>query len=194
MARRAPEAELEDLYDRIRADDSFDRVRREGIRLVSGFGSYAPKVFIVGSAPGAVETTNGRPFSGASGRVLRSLIVDVAGIPLDDCWMTYALKYCGGLKAGMDEVQATRRHIRAEWGILGGPKVLVGVGTSAFASLRPDDTPFIRSVGEPTELQNGITLWGMHDPSYGLVYKDKQETVERQWEILGAWYRGRNDG
>lgn len=194
MARQSPDVELEELYDRIRADDAFDRVRREGIRLVGGIGSYAPEVFVVGSAPGAVETTARRPFSGASGKVLRSLIVDVAGITLTDCWLTYALKYCGGLRAGTDEVASTRRHIRAEWSILGGPKVLVAVGSTAFAALRPDDTPFIRSVAEPVELKNGITLWGMHDPAYGIVYPEKRDMVERQWEILGAWYRGRNHG
>lgn len=190
MARRSPEIEIEELHERIRSDSAFDRVRRAGVRLVGGFGSYAPKVFVAYTAPGAVETTTGRPFTGASGKILKSLIVDVAGIPLDDVWMTYAVKYCGGDRATLEDTRAARRHLRAEWAILGGPKMLVGVGGTAFASLRPDDTPFIRSVGESVDLVNGVTLWAMHSPTYGMAYPDKQDTVERQWEIMGAWYRG----
>ena len=195
MARRSPEVEMADLYERIRNDREFDRVRRAGLRLVGGIGSYSPRVFIVASAPGAVEKTNGRPFSGASGTTLKSLIVDVAGFSLDEVWLTYAVKYWGGESAGTADVQAARPHVRAEWAIVGGPKVLVGVGSTAFATLRPDDTPFVRAVGDRMELQRGINLWGMHSPSYGLAYPDKRDTVERQWEILGAWYRGEgNEG
>lgn len=190
MARQSPDVEMADMYERIRNDPKFDRVRSYGLRLVGGVGSYSPKVLVVDSSPGAVEKTNGRPFTGASANVLRSLIVDVAGIPLDDVWMTYAVKYWGGARAGVDEVAAARPYLRAEWGILSRPKVIVAVGNPAFYALRPGNELFIRSVGEPTELNGGVTLWAQHNPVLGQVYPDRRDEIERQWEIMGAWYRG----
>lgn len=189
MARQSPDAEMLDLHERIRSDSAFDRVRMSGMRLVGGVGSYSPKVLVVDSAPGAVEKTNGRAFTGASGTILRSLIVDVAEFPLEDVWMTYAVKYWGGERAGVAEVEAARPHLRAEWRILGGPKLIVAVGTSAFCALRPGDEPFIRHVGEPVELKGGVTLWGQHSPVLGQVYPDRRDEMERQWEIMGAWYK-----
>lgn len=193
MARRPVDAELQELWDRIRCDWRFDHLRKTGAALVAGVGSYAPKVFIVGDAPGAYENTTERPFTGASGSALQSLIVDVAEIPIKDVWQTYVVKYrCGTGRPSAHVLAQFREHVRAEWRILGGPKVVVTIGQAALLSM-DENAGFIRNcAGEPRERPGGVTLWPMLDPQTGLDRKELRPLLEQHWEDFGKWMRSRS--
>ncbi len=54
-------------------------------------GSYTPKILFIGEAPGSKENISGIPFSGASGKILRSMIENV-GIKKEDYAIVNILK------------------------------------------------------------------------------------------------------
>lgn len=81
------------------------------MRKVDGHGPLAAKVMIVGEAIGADDELEGKPFSGASGRLLTTMLRE-AGLKREDCYLTNVCKYrppgnrieawvCASKKTGM---------------------------------------------------------------------------------------------
>ena len=60
-------------------------------RIIPAIGPKEAKIAIVGEAPGANEETEGKPFVGASGRLLQSLMFR-AGMTWGDCYVTNVIK------------------------------------------------------------------------------------------------------
>jgi DNA polymerase len=187
----AVRAQLLDLYEEYREDPAFQHLRRPNVNLVPGAGSYHPKVLIVGEAPGATENVEGKPFVGASGRALRSLITDAAGLSWDDVFLTNVVKYqpLGNRTPYRSEIEASRPYLRREWGILGRPMVLVACGGTALKALSPNYRRDSQSPGSPQLLSGGIALWPMFNPAYPLSQQSLRPTVEKHWTNFGRWFR-----
>lgn len=62
------------------------------MRKVEGFGPRRAQIMIVGEAPGEDEELHGKPFVGASGKLLDTLLRE-AGIRRDECYVTNVCKY-----------------------------------------------------------------------------------------------------
>ncbi len=184
---------LPDIYDAYRADHRFDHLRSTGIVLVPGEGSSRPNVFIVGEAPGAMENTHKRPFVGASGAVLRSLIRDAAGLEERDWFITNVVKYRppGNRTPEPQEIDASVPYLRREYASLGSPAVIVAVGGVAFSVFRPEGERggILSRSGEPITLKGGKALWPMIHPAYGLRNSQARPAMEKHWEQFGIWYR-----
>jgi uracil-DNA glycosylase len=184
---------LADIYDAYRGDKAFDHLRTEGIILVPGEGSSRPNVFIVGEAPGAMENTHKRPFVGASGQVLRSLIRDVAGLDPTDYFITNLLKYRppGNRNPTAQEFDASLPYLRQEFAALGGPAVMIAVGGFAWAALRPASVSkgILSVAGTPISMPKGRALWPMVHPSYALRNAPFRPTMEKHWNDFGIWYK-----
>lgn len=184
---------LPDIYDTYRADRRFDHLRTQGIVLVPGEGSSRPKVFIVGEAPGAMENTHKRPFVGASGAVLRSLITDAAGLDPTDYFITNVVKYRppGNRAPSYEEMLASMPYLRQEYAAVGSPAVLVAVGGTALMCLRPEGETrgILACAGTPLKLPRGKALWPMIHPAYGLRNANARLTMEKHWEQFGIWFR-----
>lgn len=186
---------LADVYDAYRADPRFDHLRTDSIVLVPGEGSSRPNVLIVGEAPGAMENVHKRPFVGASGQVLRSLIKDSAGLEPHDYFITNVVKYRppNNRTPEPEEVAASLPYLRQEYAALGGPAVLVAVGGVAFDALWPSDWArlggILKYAGKPQSLPGGRALWPMIHPAYGLRNRDARPAMEAHWEQFGIWYR-----
>src|SRR3989344_5167989 len=67
-----------------------DRVKN-GVHPVIGEGSHYAKIMFVGEAPGKNEAATGRPFCGASGKILDELL-ESAGIKRSDVYITNIVK------------------------------------------------------------------------------------------------------
>lgn len=189
-----PRESLAEVYDAYRADSRFDHLRRDGIVLVPGEGSSRPKVFIVGEAPGATENTSRRPFVGASGRVIRSLMTDVAGLTPEDWFITNTVKYrpAGNRTPEWNEVEASLPYLRREYAAVGTPPVLVAVGGVAWGALKPEThrrAGILNIAGTQVELAGGKALWPMAHPAYALRNEKYRPTMESHWESFGEWFR-----
>lgn len=182
---------LAEIYDEIREDKAFEHMRTPGIVLVPGEGSSRPAVLIVGEAPGATENTTQRPFTGASGKVLRSLITDCAGLEADDYFITNVVKYrpSGNRTPVPYEVQRSMSYLRKEWAALGRPSVIVAVGGTAKNAFAPHLPGVTQSAGHAYPLKGGIRLYPMLHPAYGLRNPDVRPVMERHWEAFGDWFR-----
>lgn len=185
--------DVEDLWEEVRDDPAFDRLRSGGARLVPGFGRRPTKVMVVADSPGAVESGNLRPFSGRNGRIIRELM-SLAGLRVggDDanCWATYLVKYRVPTEMTVGWAQAGLPHIRKEWRMVGGPRVTVCVGAATWGLLGPLAAGGLRQwAGRALPTGGDRYAVGMFSPGYGLQYPDKQDTIERHWERLGDFLR-----
>jgi DNA polymerase len=185
---------LAEVYDAYRADSRFDHLRQDGIVLVPGMGASRPRIFIVGEAPGAVENTTKSPFQGASGRVLRSLLRDVAEMSQDDLFITNTVKYRppGNRTPTWEEVEASLPYLRREYAAIGYPPVIIAVGGVAWGAFRPDThrrAGILGVAGTPVQLRAGKALWPMVHPSYALRNVKYQPTMEEHWKRFGDWFR-----
>jgi uracil-DNA glycosylase family 4 len=200
-------SDLDAIYARVEADPYWDHLRGPGIRLVPGFGSYAPEVLVVGEAPGATENTRLRPFCGASGRVLLELMAlsdlrveDRSEVPdgtgdqfVANTFMTNVVKYhpLGNRTPTVGEALYARDVLREEWAALGKPRVIVAVGNTAQTALgvgpplNPRGVPYYRS---------GTTFWPMYHPAFAMRHKAVRQEVEGHWEELGRWRVAESSG
>lgn len=64
---------------------------KNGVHAVIGEGNHDAAIMFIGEAPGKNEAEQGRPFCGASGRVLDGLLADV-GIPRSEVYVTNIVK------------------------------------------------------------------------------------------------------
>lgn len=185
------------IWDRIRADPFWDHLRLDGIRLVPSVGSTRPVAFLVGEAPGATENTKGRPFCGASGRVLRDLMA-LAGLTEDNTYITNVIKYRppGNRTPTIEEIRHGHEYLRQEFYAVGLPRVLIAAGGTARAGLLWSSVGTqgfkMPTWGKPYTLpQTDWTLWPMYHPAFPLRQKAIRPTAERHWEELGAWISAR---
>ncbi|HLD70361.1 MAG TPA: uracil-DNA glycosylase [Negativicutes bacterium] len=65
--------------------------RKDNVFPVIGEGSYDAKIMFVGEAPGKNEAATGRPFCGASGRVLTQMIEHI-GMKREEVYITNIVK------------------------------------------------------------------------------------------------------
>lgn len=183
---------LAEIYEAYRSDAAFDHLRVNGEVLVPGEGGSNPKLFIVGEAPGATEALQKRPFVGASGLVLRSLLRDSAGIADHLLFITNTVKYRprGNRTPTAEEIKASVPYLRQEYSALGSPPVVVAVGATAKAALAPALPGVLGMAGRPLPLgRSGGVLWIMVHPSYGLRNPQFRPDMEGHWEALGSWCR-----
>lgn len=61
-------------------------------RVVVGSGPTAPRLLIVGEAPGQREDEGGEPFVGRSGRLLFALLESELGLARESCFVTNVVK------------------------------------------------------------------------------------------------------
>lgn len=186
--------ELAEIYDGYREDPAFAHLRINNRPLVPGEGSSNPKVLIVGEAPGATENVQRRPFVGASGRILRSLIEDAAELRPEDYFITNTVKYWpgpGNRTPDWTEIEASLPYLRQEYQVLGSPQVIVAVGSVALWAFRPEDEKrgILALGGERIPLKGSRWLAPMIHPAYGIRNKKIQPTMEQHWESFGVWLR-----
>jgi DNA polymerase len=104
-------------------------------QTVFGEGPIEPWICFIGEAPGADEDRQGKPFVGASGRILADLLSEV-GLSRSAVYLTNLLK-CrtpGNRKPEASEMQNCREHLLNELAIVR-PRALVCLGGSAAQTL-----------------------------------------------------------
>lgn len=166
-----------------------------------------PPIMIIGEAPGSEEQLRKRPFVGPSGRVLRQLM-ETAGIFTGfaphfgepNCWLTNTVKFrpsTNNRAPFQHEIDSVRPLLRAEWKIIGRPRIIIPVGGVALYALVGKQVSILKHSGwvhtERSRLDGGkMWVWPMIHPAYALRNKQYQPLLEQDWEKLGRWLNGRN--
>lgn len=140
-----------------------------------------------------MENTLKRPFVGASGAVLRSLIKDAAELDPHDWFITNVVKYRppGNRTPTIAEIDASVPYLRQEYAALGSPATIIAVGGTALKALAPPHSKLgtLSHAGQPVTLKGGRTLWPMIHPAFGLRNPNARPQMERHWIDFGIWYR-----
>jgi len=103
---------------------------------VFGEGSGRLPVMILGEAPGQEEDHRGRPFVGASGKLLRSELLK-AGLPLKKCYLTNTVKcYPKGTPTNDEANICSQNYLRKEISTFR-PDYILAVGATALRALLP---------------------------------------------------------
>ena len=125
---------------------------------VPGSGPLTASVMVVGEGPGAEEDQQGIPFSGPSGRMLRTLMTS-AGI---EPYYTNTVK-CrppNNRDPLQSEVNACNHHLNAEIQAIN-PRVIVTIGRVAMRQFLPDDS-IMKVHGKPHIVHNRVVLPIIH--------------------------------
>jgi len=105
-----------------------DERRKNEMQPVVGEGSHDAKIMFVGEAPGKNEAKSGRPFCGASGRLLDGLI-DSIDLKRDDVFITNIVKDrpTANRDPHPDEIELYGPYLDRQFKIIQ-PKVIAALG------------------------------------------------------------------
>lgn len=83
---------IQNLADEIVMGNVCSELADSAIQLVMGDGNLDADIVLIGEAPGKKEDETGKPFVGASGRFLDTML-ETAGMERDDVYITNIVKY-----------------------------------------------------------------------------------------------------
>lgn len=168
------------------------RVQNKNLPVI-GEGSHFAKIMFIGEAPGKNEALQGRPFCGASGRILDELL-NSAGIKREEVYVTNIVK---------DRPPENRDPLPNEIEVYGPfldrqieiiqPKVLATLGRYSMTyvmnryGLSFDLEPISRAHGKiyETELSYGkVKVVPLYHPAVAVYNSHNIETLKKDFEIL----------
>lgn len=170
-----PAEQLEQLAKKIRVCTRCDLSQSRTI-AVPGEGSPQAVIMFIGEAPGAVEDKTGRPFVGASGRFLNSMLADI-GLAREDVFIANVNR-CrppenrDPLPA---EIEACQPWMREQIHIIR-PKVICTLGRFAMNTLIDPKLKITKDHGKPIE-KGGILFIPLFHPAAALHRESLRETL-----------------
>ncbi len=156
--------ELDSLKSYIETEQICSELAAEATQLVFGEGSNNAEIVFIGEAPGKKEDLQGKPFVGASGRLLDEMLESI-GLKREDVYITNIVKYRppNNRDPLPAEKQAFLPILQAQLGIIQ-PKVVVTLGRHSMNCFLPD-LQISKVHGEPqsvtlrfgnTKIEDGI--------------------------------------
>jgi uracil-DNA glycosylase len=174
-------AALESIADEIRACTRC-RLHEQRDRAVPGEGDPETEVVFVGEGPGRDENRAGRPFVGASGRLLGELIGSL-GWRREDVFITNVVKCWppGNRDPQPDEIAACAPFLRRQLEVLD-PAVLVTVGKHSLGAFMPGERiSRVHGTSRPADPATGARdalVFAMYHPAFALYDGSNRATLE----------------
>ena len=174
--------------------DSLDRIDQEVAncadcalhqnrsRAVPGEGPADAQIMFIGEAPGFNEDKQGRPFVGAAGQFLDSLLASI-NLRREDVYITNTVK-CRPLNNRdplPGEMAACRKYLDRQIALIA-PKVIVTLGRHSLTAFLPKET-ISRARGKPRSVQ-GATLFPMYHPAAALHQQSLRSVIEADIQKL----------
>jgi uracil-DNA glycosylase len=171
-----------------------------GYHVVPGEGNPDAAILFIGEAPGEQEARSGRPFVGASGRVLAELLEGI-GLTRDDVYITNVVKDRPpeNRDPTTAEIALYAPFLRRQIDIIQ-PSVIATLGRFAMDFvLRLFDAPQQGQKigdlhGQPIPLDapyGSITLLPLYHPAVALYNRNQRATLEEDFQQLEALSRKR---
>ncbi len=147
-------------------------------RVVPGEGDPNARLMLIGEGPGRDEDLQGRPFVGASGQLLDT-IIHALGMERTEVYIANVVKCRPPLNRNPepDEAAACMDYLRKQF-ILVRPKVIALLGKVALRYVLGDETPISRARGIWTE-RKGVWFMPTYHPS--ALLRDPSKKKEA-WE------------
>ena len=149
---------------------------------VSGEGSEYASVMFIGEAPGFNEDKLGRPFVGAAGQVLDSLLASV-GLSRESVFITNTVKCrpADNRDPLPNEITACRNFLDRQIALIS-PKVIVTLGRHALASFVSGET-IGKAHGKSRDI-NGTILFPMYHPAAALHQGGLRAVIQEDMKKL----------
>jgi DNA polymerase len=156
----------------------------EATNLVPGEGSGHAGVVLVGEAPGAREDATGRPFVGASGKLLDRLLAE-AGLDRESVFITNVVKARppGNRDPRADEVAHHGPWLERQLAVIR-PRLIVPLGRHALAHFAPG-LKISDTHGRPAAA-GGYDLFPLYHPAAALRGGALRETLFADARALRA--------
>ena len=166
------------------------RLHEGRTKTVPGEGDPLTEVVFIGEGPGRDENIAGRPFVGASGRLLTELIESI-GWRREDVFVTNVVKCWppGNRDPAPDEIAACRPYLERQLEVLD-PAVVVSVGKHSLGVVMPGERisrvhgttrPLDPATGAPHALS-----FAMYHPAFALYDGSNRTTLFRDIGQLPA--------
>ena len=166
------------------------RLHEQRARAVPGEGSPDTEVVLVGEGPGRDENQAGRPFVGASGRLLTELIESV-GWRRDDVFITNVVKCWPPRNRDPqpDEIAACAPYLRRQLEVLD-PAVVVTAGKHSLGVFMPGERiGRVHGTSTPADPATGARdalVFAMYHPAFALYDGSNRATLETDIRGLPA--------
>ncbi len=158
------------------------RLHETRTKTVPGEGNPETEVVVVGEGPGRDENQAGRPFVGASGRLLTELIESV-GWQRDDVFITNVVKCWppGNRDPQPDEIAACAPFLRRQLDVLD-PAVVVTAGKHSLGVFMPGERiGRVHGTARPADPATGARdalVFAMYHPAFALYDGSNRSTLE----------------
>ncbi len=159
-------------------------------KTVPGEGNPETEVVVVGEGPGRDENQAGRPFVGASGRLLTELIESL-GWRRDDVFITNVVKCWppGNRDPQPDEIAACAPYLRRQLEVLD-PAVIVTAGKHSLNVFMPDERiGRVHGTSRPADPATGAReamVFAMYHPAFALYDGSNRSTLQADIQGLPA--------
>ncbi|MEO8637629.1 MAG: uracil-DNA glycosylase [Candidatus Taylorbacteria bacterium] len=165
---------------------------------VIGEGSHESKIMFVGEAPGRNEAKTGKPFCGAAGKILDSLLLS-AGIPRAEVYITNIVK---------DRPQENRDPLPNEIELYGPfldrqiniiqPEIIATLGRYSMGYIMKkfdkelELEPISQAHGKAYEAEasyGAIKIVALYHPAAAIYNQHLLETLKKDFSVLGDQYK-----
>ena len=145
-------------------------------------------IVFIGEAPGRNEDLQGKPFVGAAGKLLNTLL-EAIKLERDDVYITNTVKYRppDNRDPSDDEKQSCRTWLNAELMFVK-PKVIIPLGKHAFEKFVSGEKISLAH-GRSFEHSSGIPIFAMYHPAAGLYNPGLRDTLKEDFIRLDKFLK-----
>ena len=138
MLNTAKQAGLDAIRQQIINDGVTPELKAQATQLVFGEGNADADIVIIGEAPGKQEDLQGKPFVGASGKFLDSML-EMINLKRDDIYITNIVKYRPpeNRDPKPEEKKSFLPYLQSQLEIIQ-PKIMVTLGRHSMNCFLPD--------------------------------------------------------
>jgi len=175
--------------------DSFlaDERIRNNVFPVIGEGSHFASIMVIGEAPGKNEAATGRPFCGASGRILDELLLSV-GLKREDIYITNIVKDRPpeNRDPTPQEIEAYGPFLDTQIDIIQ-PKVIATLGRFAMDyimrkfGLEFEILPISQAHGKVWEAETSygkVTIIPLYHPAASIYNQHLKDTLREDFKVM----------
>ena len=146
-------------------------------KSVPGEGAENAEIMFIGEAPGWNEDQQGRPFVGAAGQFLDSLLTSIK-LNRKTVYIANVIKCRPPENRDPLPLEITNcQHFLERQIELISPKIIVTLGRYSMAKFFPGKT--ISKIHGTAQTQNGITYFAMYHPAAALHQGNLRQTIEQ---------------
>lgn len=177
----------------LRESPLFEYRQKNKFHPVFGEGNPEAAVMFIGEAPGKQEAIKGRPFVGASGRVLNELLNGI-GLEREDIYITNVVKDRPPKNRDprRDEIELYSPFLSKQIGIIQ-PKVIATLGRFAMEFVleqmgaAEQGQQISKLHGRPIKATaefGPVTILPLYHPAVALYNRDQKQTLEDDFQAL----------